>query len=130
MTFDRILVAKHSVRNKCFVKDGEVLFFRPRKTLPMKVVIQHHFVGTKNLSAKSKYGWVAPSEPISEEEFANIHLNMPADFVQLEAIRDMLGAIASLPFNTPVLIQYVQRGVEKKVMELSIHKVFFFRTAN
>jgi hypothetical protein len=126
MVFDRILTAKHSIANRCFAKDGDVLIFLPRKTVPLKLNVKHHFISVQNPSLKSKYGWVNIVQPFSVEDFVRTHLRDRQDQVHTSAVKTMLTAISNLPEATPVAIHYVQRGIEQKRMDISIHKVFFY----
>jgi hypothetical protein len=128
MVYDRILIAKHSPANKCFAADEDVLFFLPLKTIPLRGVVSHQFVSVQNSRVKSKYGWVKCVEPFSIGDFVRNNFGKPLDQINLSALKVMLDSISKLPEHTAVSIQYMQRGIEQKRMDISIHKVFFYNS--
>lgn len=128
MTFSKLLVAKYSPKNKCYVSDGVVLFVKPASDLPQSDHVSHFFLSTADRKTTSQYGWVKAVEPFSLNDFIASYLK---DEQLSDAMRDhlskMLSAVGRLDANTPVAATYSGRGVETKTMEFEVHRVFFYR---
>ena len=127
-TYTKYITAKHSPKNKCHAADGDVLFLKPLAKVAQRAHhVGHCFVSSRDGRTRSRYGWVKESEPFNLQEFVERHLGARAlSPQQLEATATMLRAVAGLAPNTPVAATYSARGVEKKTMELTVHRVFFY----
>lgn len=123
--YTKLLVGKHSPKNKCYVSDGDVLYVTPRLNLPQKSHVAHHFVSSTDQSKTSQYGCVAEVSPFSLDTFLSDRLGGSVDDETIQHVPAMLRAIAKLDPGTPVAATYGRRGVEESRMELSIHRVFF-----
>lgn len=125
--YTKILVAKHSPKNGCYAPDGQPLTVKAREVVPQKDHVTHFFVSTSDLKTKSKYGWVKEVEPLTLTLFLERYLSgRNLNDLELEHIKTMLTSIRRLPVGTPVAATYSSRGVLKKVMQLTVHKVFFY----
>ena len=125
-TFSKLLVAKQSPQNGCYVGDGEVLFVVPRQKLPAKDHVTHCFVSTVDRKTKSRYGWVVSVEPFTTDDFVRIYLNGEADDLTRSHISTMLARVANLAPDTPVAVEYTRYGLEERRVELNVHRVFFY----
>ena len=125
-SYTKILVARFSPKNKCFASDGDVLYAKPRPNVPQKSHVSHHFVSSTD-EKKSQYGWVAEVTPFSMDTFISERVGGEVDEETTHHIQTMLEAIAGLTPGTPVAADYSQRGVEKRRMEFSVHRVFFYK---
>jgi hypothetical protein len=128
--FSKVLVARHSPENQCNAQNGEILILKPRGQVPIDDHVAHYFLSGKDRKTKSKYGWVKEVEPFSlndfiEQNHLEAYLN-EEDGVQMER---MFSKIGNLPPDTPVAATYSRRGIERKHMELTVHKVFFYKTS-
>jgi len=128
--FSKVLVGRHSPENQCNAQNGEILMLKPRGQAPIGEYVAHYFLSGKDRRTKSKYGWVKEVEPFSlndfiEQNHLEAYLN-EEDRVQMER---MFSKIDNLPPDTPVAATYSRRGIEHKRMELTVHKVFFYKTA-
>jgi hypothetical protein len=126
--FSKILVARHSPKNKCYADDGVVLFVKPLPSVPPKDHVGHCFLSTSDQTTKSQYGWVAGTEPFDLDDFIRDHLDgrsvNEAERAHLEV---MFKAITKLNPETPVAVTYSARGIGSKRMELTVHRVFFHK---
>ena len=127
--FSKVLVARHSPENQCNAQNGETLILKPRGQVPIGEYVAHYFLSGKDRKTKSKYGWVKEVEPFSlndfiEQNHLEAYLN-EEDRIQMER---MFSKIGNLPPDTPVAATYSRRGIERKRMELTVHKVFFYKT--
>jgi hypothetical protein len=123
--FTRVLVARYSPKNGCHAQDGEVLIVKPKTPLPSKDAA-HHFVSAKDGRTKSKCGWVQEAAPFTLQDFISKHLaDRTLSEDEREHVRTMLNAAARIPVEKPATVDYAVRGVERKVIELSVHRVFF-----
>lgn len=124
--FQKLLVAKYSPSNRCYVPDGTVLFVRPAAAVRMTAAVPHKFVGAADRKTTSKFAWVKAVTPFTLEQYIAEHLlgeEISADM--LKHLEVMLSAIARLSDGTPVGATYFQRGVERRVMEFDVHRVIF-----
>ncbi|MDT3738628.1 MAG: hypothetical protein RO257_03900 [Candidatus Kapabacteria bacterium] len=125
--YNKILIAKYSNINKCFVQDGIELIVKPLISPPIREHINHYFVSIKDFKTKSKYGWVKIVDFFTLEEFIISHfLNIKISENDKMTIKTMFDSIDKLNEGTPVASTYSCRGIEIKKMELTIHKVFFY----
>jgi len=127
-TFDRLLVARFSPKNRCTVPEGEVLSVKPRKTLPHNRDVRHYFIGTRHSSAKARYGWVAEVQPFTFDDFVRDHLDgNELSQSEREHLLRLLSSISRLPSGTPVTATYFVRGVIEKQTVFTVHKVIFYQ---
>jgi hypothetical protein len=125
-TFQKILVAKFSPKNRCNVPEGEVLTVRPRKTLPHNKDVGHYFIGTRHISERARYGWVADVHPFTLDEFVRDYLGgRDLSQPEREHLQTLLSSISRLPAETPVTATYFVRGVIEKRTAFTVHKVIF-----
>jgi hypothetical protein len=126
--FTKIPVGKYSPKNGCFACDGDVLVIKPRRSLPQRDHVRHFFVSARDLKTKSRYGWVEEIKSFTLTEFVRDHLpNFELSTAELSHIQIMLNSMSSLPKGTPIAATYSLRGVHKKVMQLTVHKVIFYK---
>ncbi|MFM7854275.1 MAG: hypothetical protein ACKO96_20710 [Flammeovirgaceae bacterium] len=125
--YNNILVARHSPLNKCFAKDGAILFLKPKKITAKKGHSSHYFVSCSDAKTKSKYGWVRRTEPITLVEFVEKYLPKTAARGVMEDTKVMLESIQKLNEDTPVAATYSEHGFEQKEMILTVHRVFFYQ---
>jgi hypothetical protein len=123
--YEKILVAKHNPENKCFAEEGAILILKPKTLKINKDHVTHHFLDHLDTKMKSKYGWVKAIEPMTLGQFVAKYVGATADPNEIEHVKVMLDSIQKLSVDTPVAVTYSERGVEKKHMDLTIHKVFF-----
>jgi hypothetical protein len=124
--FTKLLIAQHSPQNGCHAKAGEVLIVNPKTPLPAKETA-HRFVSAKDGRTRSKYGWVKEMAPFTLQDFISTHLSgRTLSEEEREHIRTMLNAVARIPVDKPATVEYVVRGVERKVTVLNVHRVFFY----
>jgi hypothetical protein len=124
--FTRLLVAQHSPQNGCHAQDGEVLIVKPKTPLPSKEAA-HRFVSAKDGRTRSKYGWVQEVPPFTLQDFISAHLaDRTLSEDEREHLRTMLIAVARIPVEKPAKVDYVVRGVERRVTVLNVHRVFFY----
>jgi hypothetical protein len=127
--YNKILIAKHSPQNGCFVEEGKILTIYPKEKVPNKSHVTHYFVDSEDLKTKSRYGWVKEVPSFNIGDFINQNLRgIELSSNELEHIRIMLDSILKLEACTPVAATYSQRGVGNKQMKFTVHKVFFFES--
>jgi hypothetical protein len=124
--FTKVLVARFSPQNQCYVPDGTLLYVRPLIRVPKQEHVGHHFLSVRDTRTTSKYGWVSETPAFSLEEFAALHLR-DVDLGEADRahIETMLLSIARLQRDAPVAASYSLRGVETKQMEFAVHPVVF-----
>ncbi len=128
-SYRKILVAKHSPKNECNAQDGDVLTIVPRRTVPQKTTVSHHFVSAQDGKTKSKYGWVEDVGSFTLEDFLADDLGKPGMSESgKEHVRIMLSSIQELPAGTPTTATYRSRGTIQQRMELTVHKVLFCKS--
>lgn len=125
-TYTKVLVAKHSPEHRCHAADGDVLYVRPRRHVPLKSHVAHHFVSCVDETKKSQYGWVKDTSPFSLESFVRDRIRREVDEDTKLHVQSMLQAIAKLDEGTPVAADYSRRGLEQPRMELNVHRVVFY----
>jgi len=124
--YDKVLIAKYSPENKCFVDEGEVLTIVPKGNLPKKDHVKHLFVSITDLKTKSQYGWVKQVKEFTVDDFIGTHYgNQELTNEQKEHILILLNSISGLRDETPVAATYSQKGFMEKKMVLKVHKVLF-----
>ena len=70
----KLLVARHSPKNKCYADDGTVLFVKPLTNVPLLDHVGHYFVSAADQTTRSQYGWVAETEPFDRDDFIREYL--------------------------------------------------------
>lgn len=122
--YNKILVAKYSPLNKCFVADGGILILKPEKLKKDSGHIGHYFLDHLDKRTKSKFGWVKEIEPLTFEQFSVKFIGNNADNVTLEHNKVMLDSIENLKLDSPVAATYSER-IEPRRMEFTVHRVIF-----
>ncbi|MDR1144542.1 MAG: hypothetical protein LBK71_00180 [Verrucomicrobiales bacterium] len=124
--FSKLLVARHSPKNKCNAEDGAVLYVKPLANVPLKDHVAHYFLSASDHKTKSKYEWVADAEPFDLDDFIREKLNerqlSEGERIHLEI---MFNSIAKLAPGSAVAATYSCRGIENKRMEFTVHRVLF-----
>jgi hypothetical protein len=125
--YHKILVSRFSPGNGCFVREGEPLF---APVLPddvqSKPGFPYYFLSLSDRKTRSKFGWVASVPEFSLGDFLVCHSAVAPDPKQIKVLQDLFAAISSLQDGTPVAGSFFSRGVEKRRVVLSFHKVFFY----
>lgn len=129
--YNKILVAKFSPENGCFVQEGATLTVLQKQILSISKAragyIRHTFVSLLDLKTKSKYGWVKEVPEFTLEDFLG---NYPGGYkINDNAIghaTKMLSSINNLNGGTPVTVNYSIVGIIEREIVLSVHKVFFY----
>jgi hypothetical protein len=125
--YTKVLVARHSPKNGCYVPDGQVLVIVPIKSLPKKEQVAHFFVSVNDLKTRSKYGWVKEVEPFTLNSFLENHfVGRTLNDEALHHIKVMLASIKKLSPGTAVAATYSSRGIIEKSMALTVHRVIFY----
>lgn len=131
MTFSKILVARYSPQNKCFAPNGTVLTVKPLANVPIEDHVAHFFISTDDQKTKSKYGFVKEVAPFSIDDFVTKYMtNRCLTEDEREHLKTMLVSIAKLTPDTPVAATYSRRGIEKKRMEFTVHRVLFYKASS
>ena len=125
--YSKWVVARHSPKNGCDATEGAVLIVEPRKSVPSKTVVQHTFVNVADRKEKSKYGWVAETTPFTLDEFVSKHLTGVPSEEEIDHVRVMMDAAQTQPEGTPLTADYKSRGVIERSMQLTVHKVVFYK---
>jgi len=125
--FQKLLVARFSPRNKCFVPDGELLLAPPPKEgSKVKHGSSHKLVSGIDHRTSSKFGWVKSEEvAFTLIDFLTRCGRPSPTHEQAQVALQMLDAISRLADGVPVAATYVSRGVERRRVVLTVHKVFF-----
>jgi len=127
--FTKILVAKYSPKNQCSVPDGEVLVVYPRDVVPLKDHVQHHFVSSADTNRKSRFGWVIETSPFTFDDFVNRYWKKTClSTVERKHLEVMLLSIQRVPAGSPTAATYACRGVERRRMEFTVHRVILKAT--
>lgn len=125
--YSKLLVAKYSPKNGCNVSDGTILYLKPSPTVPSADFVDHTFVSTEDGATESKYGWVKDVEPFSTDDFVISHLGSERiSEEEKKHLEIMFTSIANLKAGTPVVAEYSCRGVERRSMKLTVHRVIFY----
>jgi len=128
--YNKILVARRCPENRCFADNGSILILKPKKTSKSRGYVSHHFIDHLDKKIKSKYGWVKEIEPITLEDFVNKYVGETEDIDLIEHTKIMLESIRQLRVDTPVAVTYSERGIENKRMDLTVHRVIFYKETN
>lgn len=84
------------------------------------------FLSAIDHTTSSKFGWVKTEEAeFTVKDLIAGRLKLEPTVEQVKSIVDMLNAIAKLPDATPVAASYFSRGIERRELALTFHKVFF-----
>jgi hypothetical protein len=126
--YKRLIVARYSPGNRCYVKDGDVLIVRPlRRRLELGEPKAHKFVAASDPTETAQFGWTKDVPPFSLEQFIKEHLkNIELDELSRSHLTAMLDAASRVPAGTPMGVMYQPRGVENRRMELDVYRVFFY----
>jgi hypothetical protein len=126
--YTKVLVARFSPQNRCYVADGEVLTVIPKKNLRRNKDTAHKFVSTGDPSLTSKFGWVHEVPAITLEQFL-CRTSEPSAVSneRKEHIQTMLSSIALLREDTPVAATYKIRGVIERRHVFVVHRVIFWQ---
>jgi len=128
MKFSKILVARYSPENKCYAPDGAVLTVKPLAQVPMKDHVPHYFTSVTDPTIKSRYGWVKEVDPFSLDDFvARYTAKNDLTAEEREHLEVMFTSIAKLAPETPVAATYSCRGVERRRMQFTVHRVIFYK---
>jgi hypothetical protein len=126
--FSKLLVARHSPKNKCYAPDDAVLFVRSAPSVDLRKDTHHYFTGAGYRSTRSRYGWVKDVAPFVFDDFVRQHLNeIELSEDDRAHLKTMLQSIAKLPAGTPVAASYSVRGVEVKRPIFVVHQVVFHK---
>jgi hypothetical protein len=123
--YTKLLIARYSPSNGCYVRDDAVLSVTAKKDVKQKDHVSHYFVDSESKTLKSRYGWVKTVESFRLDDFLRTYEGSDLDDIESSHIKIMLRSIQDLPDGTPVAATYSQRGLEKKEMAFTVHKVFF-----
>jgi hypothetical protein len=124
--FTKVLISIHDPKNACFAPDGDVLTVIPRKSVPIRGVVPHFFVSTRNHTCKSRIGWVEEREPFTLGDFIYRHYgSKDLTASERDHVRVMLEAVERVSPSEPVIVEYARRDIPSR-MELSVHKVFLY----
>lgn len=127
--YSKILIGKYSPENKCFAEDGAILTIIPKDLTKLKKIrdsVSHFFVDSLDSKIKSRFGWVKTIQPFTLMDFVNRYASQnDGNPIHFDHLKRMLEGIANLDDGTPVAATYFERGVEKKILEFKVHKVFF-----
>src|SRR6266498_1074290 len=127
--YTKVLVARYRPENKCYVAEGEILFVKPRRQVPLKEHVNNKFLGTRDPGTTSQFGWVKEEvKGFTLEQFMETNLeSLVIEGDQRDHLRIMLDSIAKLPQDTPVAAGYARRGFEDRRMEFEVYRVFFYK---
>jgi hypothetical protein len=127
MSFSKVLVARHSPKNKCYANEGEWLVMaQPEHRMRGGLPKDHHFFMGVESHEPSRYGWVREIEhgikPI--DLAARYNPDPPNELVA--SCGHLLESLSKQKNDTPMAATYLEVGVIKKVRTLRVHKVFFY----
>ncbi len=125
--YTKVLISKFSPKNGCDVDDGEYLVLIPKNNIPIRDYVSHVFTGLINDNKHSKYGWVKDVPEFTLDEFVNKFIRKRISVSEKKHLQIMFTSIAKLKEGTPVAVTYNQKSMTEKVMELKVHKVFFYK---
>ena len=126
--FTKLLIARHSPQNGCFAPDGAILTVVPRARVPLRDNVAHEFRAAANSELTSKYGWVLDVPAFDLQKFADEYLGgRVLNKTEEEHLQTMFASISKLPADTPVAATYSSRGVEKKRMDFTVHRVILYK---
>jgi len=125
--FRKILVGRHSPNNGSHVADNELLYAPPAVSeRTIRHGSSHRFLSGNDHKTLSKFGWVKSEQSeFTVRDFIEQRLKLTPSPEQTEVIFDMLKSIAKLDEGTPVATSFFSRGVEKRRLVLTFHKVIF-----
>jgi hypothetical protein len=120
------LVSRHSPKNGCLAPEGELLAVAPVASWPTYAP-KHKFIGVRS-GLSSRYGWtIALEKLIGVEDFLELldpSIRRGERFAEIQ--ETMLRAVRSMEVNKPVATDFMTRGVERKRVELVVHRVVFY----
>lgn len=128
--YERVLIAKNSPQNSCFVADGEWLTVLPLFP-PTDRDRKHYFVSLSDLRTRAALGWVQDVESFSLESFlgrASPGRVPSAD--EVGHVSTMLESIRNLPAGAPVAVSYILQVLPDKRALLRVHRVIVYDVRN
>jgi hypothetical protein len=104
---------------------------RPLAKFPAKKnTVPHYFVSAADWSTKSRYGLVQEVNPFTLRDFVvRFCGGRGLSDSEEQHLAGMLQSIQKLPVDTPVAATYSRRGIDKRDLELSVHRVVFYKGA-
>jgi hypothetical protein len=126
--FRKVLVARYSPTNSCFVPDGGILYGpAPVKKTALRHGSEYDFLSVIDHKTPCRYGWVqsVPND-LSVGEFVGQYFGTGTSSDQVEVLAQLFKQIANLPDGTPVAGSFFKRGVEESRIALDFHKVIFY----
>ena len=124
--YNKVLIAKHSPENKCYVQNEELLIITPKLNIPLKDHVPYFFVSAYDKKTKSKYGWVKSVKEFELKDFINEYIKVELTTEEVTSIKIMLDSIAQYSEGTSVAATYSQKSFNEKEMKLSVHKIIFY----
>jgi len=137
-TYNKILIAKKSPKNKCFCEDGEILVIATKHDkMRGKIASDGHFFVGINTRTPSLYGWVKTiEEPITPLELAkmnyiSIYGKEPREGEisqeEIEHFQWFLDIIDKQKDGTPMACNWLEiQRPTGKYRKLRFHKVIFY----
>jgi hypothetical protein len=125
MSYRHLLKARFSPQNACYAEDGAVLSVLPRKKVPQRQYVRHHFVAVNDLKTKSRFGWVAEVPEFTIEEFIQQYHGGSSDLVLMEHVKRMLDSASKVPVGTSMATDYAERKFPSRRMEFIVYRVIF-----
>ena len=125
----KVLIAKHSPKNLCFSRRGELLVpAGPDDVMKGQLPKDAHFFVGVETGKPSRYGWVRELDTsITAEELARLRGRGEPDEETIHRCEVLLQSAAMLPEGTPMACHFQKiklPGIEKR--KLRIHRVFFY----
>src|SRR5262245_3480939 len=109
--FQKLLVARFSPENKCFVSEGEILFAPlPKQGSELTHGTSQEFLSCADHQTSSKFGWVRV-EPVEFrlEDFLDRCGQLVRTTEQIQVTFEMLNAVSKLGEGVPVAASYFSR---------------------
>lgn len=125
--YNKILIARYSPNNGCYVDDGEYLVVWPKVNVSMRDIITHSFSGLINETKTSKYGWVKEVPPFTMNDFISRFIRRQLNDNEKTHLVKMFESIANLKDGDPVAATYRKKSFNENEMELKIHKIIFYK---
>lgn len=129
MSYGKVLISRHSPKNLCFAKEGEILVpAGPKDKMRGRLPKDDHFFVGLETGLPSRYGWVKELDsPITAEELARLKDGAQ---VKQETVRDcrlLLESVARYPEGTPMACHFIEVKLPGEGRrKLKIHKVIFY----
>jgi len=130
MNYKKVLITKHSPKNLCFAREGELLVpAGPKDKMRGRLPKDHHFFVGLETALPSRYGWVKElDEPITAEELAQLKDGDEITKETIQSCEVLLRSAAKLPEDTPMACHFLEiRLPGEKRRKLKVHKVIFYQ---